>query len=476
MPLLIRPLLLLLLLSLFAGVLLAAETIPAHQPKPVAKPAPPPPTELQTKLAGVDDVNALLVGAAEYEKRGDFASQIAVFERVLQLRPMAGNIQYELAAAHARLDHKRQVYDLLLKLQTSGYAYDPSEDPRFEKAHGTEVWDYLLLNLAANAKPFGEGKLAFTLPKGDSLIESLAYDAKRKQFLAGSVRDGAVYRVNAADGKLIPFIAADDKNQLRAITAMQADATRGHLWVTATGLPHFRAIKATDYGKTALYQFDLGSGKLVQRFDMPAADGPHRFDHLLVTRQGQVFVADSTQKRIYRLEEGGLKLIMQNPRLSFVRGLAASDDGRLLYFADTELGIFAIDLVKGKPLAVTGPATLTLFGIDGLYYWNNHLVVIQNAFPPNRVMRLDLDESGLVIKNSMPLDAGHPELTAPTRGVVVDDKLYFIANTQKMNYDRYGLPIDKDRLEGVRVWVSDIRFQLGMTMGSTPIPITPAKQ
>lgn len=461
---------------LLCGAVLAADSVPEHHPKPVAMAPAPEPTPLQMKLAKVDDVAALLVGASEYERRGDFDSQITVFERVLQLRPMAGNIQYELAAAHARLDHKRQVYDLLLKLQTSGYAYDPSEDPRFEKAHGTEVWDYLLLNLAANAKPFGEGKLAFTLPNGDTLIDAIGYDAKRKQFLAGSARDGAVYRVNAADGKLLPFIAADDHNQLRAVTALQADDARGHLWVAASGLPHFRAIKDTDYGKTALYQFDLASGKLIKRYDVPAADGRQRFDNLLVTRQGQVFVADSTQKRIYRLSGDGFELIMANPRLGPLSGMAASDDGRLLYFADVELGIFAIDLVKSLPIVVTGPPTLTLFGIDGLYTWDKHLIVIQNAFPPNRVMRFDLDESGVRIKNSMPLDAGHPELSAATRGVVVDDHLYFIANSQKVNYDRYGLPIDKDRLEGVRVWSSDLAFQLGKVIGNAPIPIVPAKQ
>ena len=476
MVLFIRPFLLLLLLSLFAGVLLAADTVPKNQAAPAAKPTPTPPTELQRKLAAVEDVNALLLGAAEYEKRGDFVSQIAVFERVLQLRPMAGNIQYELAAAHAELDHKRQVYDLLIKLQTSGYAYDPSTDPRFEKAHGTEVWDYLLLNLAANAKPFGEGKLAFELPKGDTLIEALAYDAGRKQFLAGSARDGAIYRVDASSGKLLPFIAADDTNQLRAITAMQADDERGLLWVSASGLPYFRGIKETDFGKTALYKFDLKDGKLLRRFDMPAALGPHRFDHLLATRQGQVFVSDSEQKRIYRLGEDGLELIMQNPKLSHVRGMAASDDGRILYFADTELGIFAIDLVNSRPLVVTGPPTLTLFGIDGIYYWNGHLVVIQNAFPPSRVMRLDLDASGLVIKSSMPLDAGRSEFAAPTRGVVVKDKLYFIANTQRVHYDRYGLPIDANRLEGVRVFASDLGFELGRAIGNQQIPVVPAQR
>ncbi|PIV33757.1 MAG: hypothetical protein COS34_05960 [Lysobacterales bacterium CG02_land_8_20_14_3_00_62_12] len=430
--------------------------------------------ELEAKLAQTDNLPALLGLAANFESKGDFQSQVSVFNRVLELRPMAGNIRFELAAAYAQLNDKRNTYDLLLKLQTSGYAFDPSTDERFEKAHGTEAWDYIVLNLQANAKAFGEGKVAFTLVADDRLLETLAYDAKRQQFLLGSMRDGAVYRLGKDGKTLEPFITANAENQLRSVLAMQADNAHGQLWVTATGLPYFKGIDQNDYGKTALYQFDLASGKLLKRYELPIANGPHRFDYVHVSQQGRVYVADSTQKRIYQLEDAGLKLIMQNPKLSHVRGMASSDDGRILYFADTELGIFGIDLEQGKPLVISGPDTLTLFGIDGMVYWQGHLIVIQNAFPPSRVMRLKLDASGTRITSSMPLDAAQPEFAAPTHGVLVDAALYFIANSQLGQYDRYGSPINQSKLADVKIWKSDARFALNKTLDAQSIPITPA--
>lgn len=463
---------LLLLAGLGLGAVVSAQALPPAAAKPkVTVPVNP---ELDAKLAQTDNVPALLGLAANFETKGDFQSQVSVFNRVLELRPMAGNIRYELAAAYAQLNDKRNTYDILLKLQTSGYAFDPSTDERFEKAHGTEAWDYIVLNLQANTKAFGEGKVAFTLPADDSLIESIAYDVKRKQFLVGSMRDGAVYRVSKDGKTLEAFIAATAENQLRSVLAMQADNVHGQLWVTATGLPHFKTIDKNDYGKSALYQFDLATGKLLKRYDMAITDGPHRFDYVHVSKQGRVYVADSTQKRIYQLEGAGLKLIMQNPKLSHVRGITSSDDGRILYFADTELGIFGIDLEQGKPLVIAGPETLTLFGIDGMDYWQGHLIVIQNAFPPNRVMRLKLDASGTRITSSMPLDAAQTEFTAPTHGVLVNDAFYFIANSQLGQYDRYGSPIDTSKLDGVKIWKSDAKFALNKTLDMQQIPITPA--
>lgn len=458
------------LMVLMGSQFSAAQLLPPGAPKPA-----PPPSELEIKLAKVNDVIQLLAMAASFQEKGEYKDLISTLSRVAVLRPMAGNIQYELAAAYAQLDDKRQVYDRLLKLQMAGYAFDPSEDPRFEKAHGTEAWDYIVLNLQANAKPFGEGKVALTLPNTDTLIEAIAYDEKKQQFLAGSMRDGAIYRVSADGKTLRPFIAADKKNQLRAIVAMEADNKRGHLWVTATGMPHFKTIDEKHYGKTALYQFDLANGKLIKRYDLPSGNGPHALNYVHVSKSGRVFAVDSAQRRIYILGTDGLKLVMQNPKLTQIRGLTTSDDGRMLYFADNELGIFAIDLEQDKPIVISGPSSLTLFGIDGMYFWDGHLVIIQNAFPPARVMRLKLDATGTKIASSMPLDAGHAEFEQPTRGVITGDALYFIANSQKAKYDRYGTPIDAGKLQGVSIWKSDLKFALNSVLGKTEILIPPAK-
>ena len=445
------------------------------QVQPANSPAPPPSAEVAGQLSKSDDVTQLLRLAAGFEAKGEYNNLIATYQRVLELRPMAGNIQYELAAAYAMVNDKRHCYDLLLKMQAVGYAYDPSTDERFAKAHGTEAWDYIVLNLQANAKPFGEGKVEMTLPKEDTLIESIAYDQKRKQLLAGSARDGAVYRVSADGKTLTPFITANKDNQLRSVVAMQADNKRGHLWVTATGLPHFKRIEPTDYGKTAIYQFDLNDGKLIKRIDMPTATGPHLLDHIHVAADGRVFASDSAQKRIHLVAGDATRLVVQNPKLTHLRGVTTSDDGKLLYFADIEYGIFVLDLGTGKAVPMTAPATLTLFGVDGLYYWKGHLVAVQNSFPPARVMRLKLDASGTRIASSLPLDAGHTQFEAPTRGVIEGDALYLIANSQKPMYDRFGLLIDKNKLQGVSIWKSNLAFALNAVIGNTPIPIKKAE-
>jgi sugar lactone lactonase YvrE len=465
-----------LLLSMSLICALLGLNVSQAQTLPTNSPAQPPSAEVAEKLTRTDDVPALLALAAEFETKGEFNNLIATLQRVLVLRPMAGNIQYELAAAFAQVNDKRHCYDMLLKMQTTGYAYDPSTDERFFKARGTEAWDYIILNLQANANPFGEGKLAATLPADDTLIEAIAYDSKRKQILAGSMRDGAIYRVSADGGTLTPFITTNADNQLRAVTAMQADNKRGHLWVTATGLPHFKHIAETDFGKTAIYQFSLKTGKLIKRIDLPSATGPHRLDHLHVAADGRVFAADSTQKRIHLVDGNSTKLVVQNPKLTHLQGLTTSDDGKLLYFADTEYGLFVLNLEKQKAIPVAAPSTLTLFGIDGLYFWKGHLIAIQNAFPPARVMRLKLDESGTRVAASLPLDAGHPELAAPTTGVVDGDALLLIANSQRMQYDRYGLPIDKSKLKGVGIWKSDLAFALNAVIANTPITVKKAEQ
>jgi sugar lactone lactonase YvrE len=465
-----------LLLSLSLICALFGLNLAQAQQRPLNSPAPPPSAEVAEKIARTDDVPALLSLAAGFEAKGEYNNLIATLQRVLVLRPMAGNIQYELAAAYALVNDKRHCYDQLLKMQTTGYAYDPSADERFTNARGTDAWEYIILNLQANAKPFGEGKVVATLPAEDTLIDAIAYDSTRKQMLAGSMREGAVYRVSADGKTLTPFITPDAKNQLRSVIAMQADSKRGHLWVTATGLPHFKYIADTDFGKTAIYQFDLKTGTLIKRIDMPAATGPHRLDYINIAADGRVFVADSAQKRIHQVEGNTTKLLVQNPRLTHLRGLAASDDGKLLYFADTEYGLFVLSLEQGKAVPVTAPETLTLFGIDGLYFWKGHLVAIQNAFPPARVMRMKLDAGGTRIVASMPLDAGHPAFEAPTTGALDGDALLLIANSQRPNYDRFGLPIDKSKLKGVTVWRSDLKFALDKVMSNKPIEVKKAKQ
>ena len=62
-----------------------------------------------------------------------------------------------------------RAFDLLVRMQSTGYAWDLSKDERFANLKGTGLWDYLLQNYAANAKPFGKGKVETTLPATETV-------------------------------------------------------------------------------------------------------------------------------------------------------------------------------------------------------------------------------------------------------------------------------------------------------------------
>ena len=112
-----------------------------------------------------------------------------------------------------------------------------------------------------------------------------------------------------------------------------------------------------------------------------------------------------------------------------IRGMDISDDGKMLYVADYEMGIAAIDLEQNEPYKLGTPETLNLGGIDGLNYWDGHLVVIQNGIKPQRIMSLKLNESGRGVSNVAPLAVALELMDFPNFGTVVGDELFFFANS-----------------------------------------------
>ncbi|HET6546143.1 MAG TPA: hypothetical protein VFG55_05285 [Rhodanobacteraceae bacterium] len=417
--------------------------------------------------------------AVAYRKSGDIEHLTWTLERLAELLPNSGDTKLALAALYAGQGEKSMTYDLLLHMQQQGFGYDLSNDARFAKVADTKVWDYVVANLKANLKPFGQGRIAFTLPRGDTLLESLAYDPKRHQFLAGSVREGRIYRVGK-DGTLETFITPGADNGLWSVYGMAADPARDLLWVASTGSVYFKDFRQEDYGKAGLFKFRLSTGKLIDKYLLPADGKPHTLSSVAAGKSGQVFVADGVRNEIYRLDGDRLKLLMSNPHLTSLRGMAVSDDGRFLYFADYSLGLFGVDLKAGTGFDLQyDPESLVLGGIDGLYWYDHNLIAIENGMSPPRVMRLGLSDNGRAITRVMPLDAANPQFTLPTYGAIDGDALYFIANSQKNQYGKYGDPKDESKLQPVRVFRSDLRFawnESGAGNKVLPIPVATPKQ
>lgn len=478
--------------DLVALLLAAACSLAQAQEKPAAAPQGAPAAAAQQTLAEkaqaltekqIDesrDIPSLSKLAGVYNQIGDVKRFSWTLKRLTELMPDSGQLKLQLAMAYAQQGDKAAAYNTLVRMQGQGFGYDIANDSRFDKIHGTKVWDYIVTNLQVNAKQFGEGKQAFELPKGDYLFESIGWDPKRKQFLIGSAREGKVYLADM-NGKLTDFIKPTAENGVYAVFDLAVDAGHDRLYVASAGAPYYKDFNAETYGKSGVVEFELASGKFVKKYTFPADSGDLLPTSLTVGKDGHVFVADGEHGTIFRLDGGELKLLVKNPILTSIRGMAVSDDGRTLYFADYAMGIFGVDLAKGAPFVLgRNPDKLVLGGIVGMYWYDGCLILIESGMVPQRVMRLKLADDGRSVTTVMPLDVAQPAFATPTLGAIAGDNLYFIANSQRLLYDRYGVLKDPSKLEPTRIFKSNLRFawdQAGVSAGGvSEVPKGPPRK
>lgn len=432
----------------------------------------------ETQVQQSHDTAALSRLGQIYAAQNDMQRFIWVLKRVGELSPNSGDLKLQLAMAYAKIDDKPHAYDTLVRMQTQGFGYDIANDQRFDPIHGTKVWDYIVANLNVNAKQFGEGKAAFNLPKGDNLYDALAWDAKHGDLLIGSVRDGSIRRIDA-HGKVADFITADAGNGLWGVDALAVDATRGKLYASSSSTTLFQGFNGDNAGKAGLFEFDLGSGKFLHKYLFDAGDGPHRLTSLVVAADGKVYAADATRKQIFKLEDGKLRDIVNNPKLTSFSALTVSGDGRTLYLADYALGIFGFDLATGKAFEVGYDSSrIVLGGIVSMDWYDGTIAIVEDGMVPKRIMRLQLDKDGRKITSAMPLDVAHPEFTALGASTVAGDKLYTITNLQYGLYDDHGVLTDADKLAPTTIFRSNLRFawgQSGVSGGAGASEIAPDK-
>lgn len=407
---------------------------------------------LLAQIAKVEEPAMLTQLVARFRQEGDLEAEVAALDRRIALRPHMGAYRLDKVVTLAREDRKSEAYTLLIDLQNTGYAYDLRGDERFANIATTQVWDYIVDNFDGNRVPYGEGRVVHTLPREDLLIESVGWDASRKQLLVGSAREGTVYRVEK-DGKLKPLLSADADNGMWAVLDFVVDAERGFLWVASSSIPHFKGYKpGVDVGRAGIFKFDLKTGKFIRSFLSPEGPGNvFMLASLALGADGEVYALDVLNSALYQVRDDQFRRLVHAPAFSAMRALTVSGDGKSLYLADYERGIVGIELATLKAFDVLVPTKLSLEGIEALFWHQGSLVTVQAGMNPPRVMRFGLSDDGRTITSVKPLEASHPAFATVGKAAMDGDSIYVIGNSQLANYDRFGLIRNKDKLEGTRI-------------------------
>ena len=222
-----------------------------------------------------------------------------------------------------------------------------------------------------------------------------------------------------------------------AIFDILVDQARNRLWVTSAAVPVFSSFDAVDKGRSALFEFDLKTLKLIHRYPVPVDGRPHILGSMALGPKGDIFIVDRVLPILYTKSAGEqkLKAVLASRDMISMRGIAIQPDGSVLYVADREMGILLVDVEGGRAGNLAVPDSLNIGGIDGLYLWENHLIMIQNGIKPQRVMRLELDETGTKVTTVRPLAVAQAEFDYPSFGTLRGEDLFYFANSRSANTD-----------------------------------------
>ena len=349
-------------------------------------------------------------------------------------RPAHGGVIYALASALALNGDAAGALAALEHFASLGYSADVAADSDFAGLRNDEAYAELARRMEHNRAPIVASGVAFELPQPDLLSEGIAYDPREDVFYVGSVRHAKILRVTrrGAVTELAPRLPGG-----WAPLGLTVDGTRHALWVATGALAQTAGYDAADSGRSAILRFDLQSDRPARRYLVPSDGNPHLIGDLVVTRGGDVYATDSRAPVLYRIPAGGdsMERFLESPLLLSAQGLAFTPDERTLYVADYARGILRVDPARRSVSLMETADSVLALGVDGLYFHRGSLLGIQNGVTPHRVVRFALDPDGDRLLGLKTLERAHPRYHEPTLGVLVNNRLYYIGNSQ---WDRFG--------------------------------------
>lgn len=352
-------------------------------------------------------------GVSAY-KSGDYPTYLKKMKVADSLSPLHQTIIYNLASAYAKNGLNEKAIEKLNVAININAGFEPEKDEDFS---GVDLSEILELKGSLNTE-IRTGEKAFSNGELDLHPESVAYDPETGHFFLNSVRKGKILRYDPKEKEYLTLI-----DGRWAIMGMKV--YKGHLWACEVATAEHEGYDENNKGKTALLKIDLSSGALVDRWELA---GGHWFGDLIFSKTGVPYISDSMKPIIYTLEDNELTVFKDfADQLFNLQGLAFNKNETALYVADYKLGIHKLSMKTGDLEAITSMGYLTK-GSDGLYFYGNALIAIQNGVRPFRVSKIELNRQGLMDK-IIYLDKARPELGEPTLGVLVGNQLYYVANS-----------------------------------------------
>ncbi|MEQ8573871.1 MAG: hypothetical protein RIB63_07405, partial [Fulvivirga sp.] len=261
--------------------------------------------------------------------------------------------------------------------------------------------------------------------------EGMAYDSRTEDFYFGGVNKRNVVKYSQ-DGSITELISFKIDADIFSVMGIEYDEKNKILWACTGSLPEMMDYNDSLKGRSSILALDK-DGNILKKH---VFKGNHMFGDLKILVDGTVLISDTGENKIYKTT------LNTEPELWFdlsekvwnLQGLAMSEQEEYLYLSDYISGLYRIDLKTKEVEKVKLPKTMSDKGFDGIYFYNNQLIGIQNGVSPNKTWALQLDQSGLDVVNARVIDQALDILDEPTQGILLVNRFLYIANSPWAHY------------------------------------------
>lgn len=396
--------------------------------------------------AAIDQFARLQEELRRTHESGDAAAYLATAQSMYSFLNGSPRATLQLMSAESFAGKADEALHRFSQFVAMGQANeDVLKAKSFDPLRGLPRYKSIYADMAANNTTKSAAAVVFQLQSAARIPEDIDYNAETQHFYISTVLGKQILQVDMA-GHTRLFASAPDQWPM---VALKVDSRNQVLWATEVALDGFAAAAKADWGRSAILQYDLHSGRLLHRIEGPpkAALGD-----MTLAANGDPIVSDGEQGGIYRVS-GADPRIQRIDAGDFVspQTAAALPDGIHLLVPDYVRGLGLLDLKTKHVDWIPMEGKHALSGIDGLYALGNTLIATQNGTSPERVVRFAMSAPETRVLSESIIERATPTLGDPTHGVVVGDYFYYIANSGWDVLDEHG-----NLLEGKSLPISSV--------------------
>lgn len=298
--------------------------------------------------------------------------------------------------------------------------------------------------LAARAdSAIGRGRVVATVEERDFVPEGTAWDPVTRSILIGSLYKNAIIAI-APDGRVSDRVERGS-NGLGSVVGIHVDSARGILWATSNA----RFDRPADTTRSAVYAFDVATGRFRGRYGLPDGSGTNFLNDLTSGADGSVYVTDTRGGGVWVLRPGATALARFDAGgVTSPNGITISADQRQLFVADMDY-IRVIPLGGGAHWQLQVPDSINVFGIDGLAFVPGGLIA-HHPLSYWRVVHYSIDGEHRRITGRTIVEFNTPDSRTSTTGEVAGENYVYIGNSQidRMNAGT----VDATKMDPIRIY------------------------